>query len=380
VRVGILHSQTGVMASAERPLIDAALFAIEEINARGGAAGRRIEAVVADGRSDPAHSAAEAERLITVEGVKAIFGCWTSPCRKAVKAVVEKHDHLLVYPLQYEGLEASPNILYTGLVPNQQMIPAVAWAAPRIGRRVYLLGSDYGFPRLANRILCEYAGALGIEVVGERYIPLEAADVAPALEEIARLKPDLVVNSVNGEANFAFFSALERSRQQVGAASPRVLSLSLSESEVAARPAGMPGHFLAWSYFQAIDTPENARFLAAFRKRFGPDRAVSDPMESTWAGLNLWARAADEAGDVDAAAVNRLLPLQSLAAPHGALAVDRRTRHVSRAVRVGEIAAEGRVRVVWTSEVPLRPAPYPLLYPVSEWRRIADAAVGGEAK
>jgi urea transport system substrate-binding protein len=123
IRIGVLHSLTGTLAVSERPLVDAVQMAVAEINARGGVLGRPLEMVVADGRSDAAVFAREAERLITQEKVSVLFGCWTSASRKAVKPVVEQYRHLLFYPVQYEGLEQSPSIIYTGSAPNQQIIP-----------------------------------------------------------------------------------------------------------------------------------------------------------------------------------------------------------------------------------------------------------------
>jgi urea transport system substrate-binding protein len=167
IRVGILHSMTGTLAISARPVVDATLLAIEEINAQGGLLGRQLEPVIADGRSDSDQFAAEAERLITKENVSVIFGCWTSSSRKAVGPVFEKHNHLLFYPVQYEGLEQSPNIVYNGATPNQQVMPAVSYALANFGPRVFLVGSDYVFPRTANAIIRDQVAALGGEILGE---------------------------------------------------------------------------------------------------------------------------------------------------------------------------------------------------------------------
>ena len=150
IKIGVLHSLTGTMAMSEMPLVDALRLAVEEANQSGGVNGRQIEMIVADCRSDAAYCAQQAEKLITQDGVQALFGCWTSACRKAVKTVVEKHHHLLFYPLQYEGLEQSPDIIYTGAAPNQQVIPMALWALQHKGKRFYLIGSDYIFraPRI----------------------------------------------------------------------------------------------------------------------------------------------------------------------------------------------------------------------------------------
>ena len=146
VKVGVLHSLTGTMAISEKAVVDATLLAIKEINAKGGVLGRMIEPVVVDGGSDWPKFAREARKLITDEKVSVVFGCWTSASRKTVKPIFEEHNHLLFYPVQYEGLEQSPNIIYTGAAPNQLIIPAVKGSLDNLGKRVFLVGSDYVFP------------------------------------------------------------------------------------------------------------------------------------------------------------------------------------------------------------------------------------------
>jgi hypothetical protein len=131
--VGVLHSFSGTMVLSEAPVADATLLAIEEINHRGGIRGRKVEALVCDCRSDEPTFAREAERLITQEKVAALFGCWTSASRKEVLPILARHEHLLVYPVRYEGLEQSPHVVYTGATPNQQMLPAVRWPSACCG-------------------------------------------------------------------------------------------------------------------------------------------------------------------------------------------------------------------------------------------------------
>ena len=128
VKVGLLHSLTGAMALSEIPVRDAELLAVEEINKAGGVLGRQIKVVQEDGKSNPVKFGEKAKKLLTEDKVATIFGCWTSDSRKAVKPIVEEYYSLLWYPVQYEGMEASPNIMYTGASPNQQFVPATTGA------------------------------------------------------------------------------------------------------------------------------------------------------------------------------------------------------------------------------------------------------------
>lgn len=366
LHVGVLHSQEGTMAISETAVLQSTLMAIEEINRTGGLLGRRLEPVIADGKSDPAHFAKEAERLITQEKVGVVFGCWTSASRKSVKPVFEKHQHLLFYPVQYEGLEQSPNIIYTGAAPNQQVMPAVSYCLEKLGRRVFLVGSDYVFPRTANAIIKDQVRALGGEVVGERYLPLGGTRAESLVAEIVAAKPDVILNTINGDSNVAFFRAL----RAAGVTPEKIPTVSFSISETELQhldPRSMAGDYAAWNYFQSLDTPENKRFVEAFRKTAGPQAVTSDPVEAAYFGVHLWAQAVREAGTADPAAVRRAIRGQGFAAPEGLVYVDGDTQHTWKTVRIGRIREDGQFDIVWASRKPVRPLPFPIFRTRREW-------------
>lgn len=374
IHIGVLHSLSGTMAVSERPLVDAVRLAVEEINAAGGLLGRPVEMVVVDGRSDDGVFAAEAERLIVSDKVSALFACWTSTCRKAVKPVVEKHRHLMFYPLQYEGLEQSPAIYYTGSAPNQQIIPGTRWAMDALGKRVYLLGSDYLFPRAANLIIRDLVKADRGVVLAERYRPLGAIDFSAVIAEIRALKPDVVLNTVNGDSNTHFFRALHEA--SLGAIP--VVSFSLAEEGLKAigPEAFHPKHYAVWSYFQSLPGDANRRFVAAFQQRYGAGRVTSDPIEAVYVGVRLWAHAVRDAGTDEPEQVNRAMLQQSTDAPSGITAVDRGTRHLWKQVRIGKARTDGQFELVWNSGDALRPDPFPDYRSQFEWQRLATERFG----
>jgi urea transport system substrate-binding protein len=374
IRIGVLHSLSGTMAGNEHPLVDAVRLAVEEINAAGGLLGRPVEMVVADGRSDGGVFAAEAERLIASEKVSALFACWTSVCRKAVKPVVEKHRHLMFYPLQYEGLEQSPVIYYTGSTPNQQIIPGTRWALDTLGKRAYLLGSDYLFPRAANFIIRDLVKANHGTVLAERYRPLGTADFSAAIAEIRVLKPDVVLNTVNGDSNTHLFRALHAA--DLGAIP--VVSFSVAEEGLRAiGPAAFhPNHYAVWSYFQSLPGEGNRRFVAAYQQRYGANRVTNDPIEAAYVGVRLWAQAVRDAGTDAPNPVNRALLQQSMAAPSGIAAVDRGTRHLWKPVHIGKARADGQFELVWDSGISIRPDPFPDYRSQREWQRLAAEQFG----
>lgn len=380
IKIGVLHSLTGTMASSETPLVDALRLAVEEANQSGGVNGVQIEMIVSDCRSDDAYCAQQAEQLITQDGVQALFGCWTSTCRKAVKTVVEKHHHLLFYPLQYEGLEQSPDIIYTGAVPNQQIIPMVSWAMQQRGKRVFMIGSDYVFPRTANQIVKKLLIAQGGELLAERYVALGEQNLDAIVHEIAIQHPDFVLNTLNGDSNLYFFSALRKAG--ILAKDTPVFSTSIAEVELAAmsqalaemEPELMAGQYVAWNYFQSIASDENRAFVERFRSRFGQQRVLDDPMEASYIGVQLWVNALRSAGTPDIAVVKTILAQQTLTAPEGIVAVDAGTRHLWKPVRIGKARADGQFEIVWQSGRSMAPAPFPFFIPHAEQSAMAGGA------
>jgi len=369
IKVGVLHSLSGTMAGSETVVVDAVLFAIEEVNRAGGVLGRPVKAVVADGRSDWPTFAREAERLITQEQVVTVFGCWTSGSRKTVKPIFEQHDHLLIYPVQYEGVESSPCIIYMGAAPNQQIIPAVEWAVKSQNkRRFFLVGSDYVFPRMANEVIKDQLKKLGVELVGEQYVPLGSANVASAVAAIAQTRPDLVLNTINGDTNTAFFRALRAAG--IKPSQVPTLSFSVGEQEIRSLAAAdTVGDYAAWTYFQSVATPENADFVARFRDKY-PQRSVTDPMEAAYVGVKVWAQAVNESHSLDPKTIRRAMLNQRWKAPEGEVRIDADTQHCFKTPRIGRIQADGQFEIVWTAPEPVRPEPFPPTRTAAEWRAL----------
>jgi len=368
IKVGILHSLTGTMAISEKSVVDATQFAIDEINASGGLLGRQLEAVVIDGKSDWPNFAAGAETLIKQEKVSVIFGCWTSASRKEVKPVVEEYDHLLFYPVQYEGLEQSPNIIYTGATPNQQILPAVKWSTDYLGKRVYLAASDYVFPRAANTLIKKQLTALGAEIVGEYYLPLGSRAVEELVDDIAANEADVILNTINGDSNLDFFEQL----YSRGIETP-VMSFSIAENELQQMDLEViVGHYSAWNYFQSLDTPENQRFVAKLKNRYGANYTTNASMEAAYTGVHLWAKAVTHANTVDTSTVRQTLKGESYLAPEGKVTISALNNHLWKPLHIGQVEADGQFKIIWSQTEPIRPLPYPSYRTQQSWQRYLD--------
>ena len=261
IKVGILHSLSGTMAISETTLKDVMLMLIEEQNKKGGLLGKKLEAVVVDPASDWPLFAEKARELITVNGVAAVFGCWTSVSRKSVLPVFEELNSLLFYPVQYEGEESSKNVFYTGAAPNQQAIPAVDYLMNDEGvERWVLAGTDYVYPRTTNKILEAYLASKGVaaEDIMINYTPFGHSDWQTIVSDIKAFgsagKKTAVVSTINGDANVPFYKEL--GNQGVSAEDIPVVAFSVGEEELAGiDTAPLVGHLAAWNYFMSVDVP-----------------------------------------------------------------------------------------------------------------------------
>jgi urea transport system substrate-binding protein len=358
IKVGILHSLSGTMAISETTVVDAEKLAIKEINASGGVLGKQIEAVIEDGASDWPTFNEKAVKLIDQDKVTVIFGCWTSASRKAVKDTFESKDHMLWYPVQYEGQECSKNIFYTGAAPNQQIEPAVQWLLDNKGKKFFLVGSDYVFPRTANTIIKEQLKALGGETVGEDYLPLGNTEVTPIITKIKAALPDggVIFNSLNGDSNVAFFKQLQGAG--LGPDKYPVMSVSVAEEEV--RQIGkefLIGHYAAWNYFQTVETPANKTWVDAFKAEYGADRVTNDPMEAAYIMVYLWKQAVEAAGATDIAKVRDAAYGQKFDAPEGLVTMNP-NHHLSKTVRIGQVREDGLFDIVFETPGPVDPIPW----------------------
>ncbi|MEU7693037.1 urea ABC transporter substrate-binding protein [Microbispora hainanensis] len=362
IKVGILHSLSGTMAISEVTVRDAELLAIEEINAAGGVLGKKLEPVVEDGASDWPTFAEKATKLIAQDKVATVFGGWTSASRKAMLPVFEKRKALLWYPVQYEGLESSPYIFYTGATTNQQIVPGLDYLKQEGKKKLFLVGSDYVFPRTANKIIKAYAAANGMEILGEEYTPLGHTEYSTLVNKITEAKPDAVFNTLNGDSNVAFFKQLKSTG--ITAEQMPVMSVSVAEEEVKGIGVdNVAGQLVAWNYYQTTDTPENQKFVAAFKAKYGADKVTSDPMEAGYNAVYLWAEAVKKAGSTDVEAVKKAAGGVSLDRPEGKVTIDGDNQHVYKTARIGVVQPDGQIKEVWNSGEPIKPDPYLKTYP-----------------
>ncbi|WP_017301261.1 transporter substrate-binding protein [Nodosilinea nodulosa] len=355
IRVGLLHSLTGTMALSEAPLVDAALMAIAEINQAGGVLGRPLEPIVRDGASNPQQFAAMAQTLLAVDQVATVFGCWTSLSRKVIVPIFEAHRVLLWYPVQYEGLEQSPWVFYSGSCPNQQVEPALEWLLAQGKQRIYLLGADYVFPRVTNKILKGQLRHRHGDLAGEAYVPLGTTEFKAVIQDLLRLQPDAVFSTVNGDSNLALY----RQFQEAGLTPSQmpIMAMSMAEAELQRIGSAAAGHYACRSYFQSLDTPANQRFVANFKQRYGANRVTSSPIQTAYTQVYLWRQAVERAQTVSSEAVRAAAYGQCWDSPSGEVCCEP-NHHLQKDCYIGQAQADGQFCIVSSSPGPIHPLPW----------------------
>ncbi len=373
IKVGVLHSLSGTMAISETVLKDTVLMAIDEINAKGGVLGKKLEPVVVDPASNWPLFAEKAKQLITQDKVVVTFGCWTSVSRKSVLPVFEELNSLLFYPVQYEGEELSKNVFYTGAAPNQQAIPAVEYLMSKDGgsaKRFVLLGTDYVYPRTTNKILRAFLKSKGVkdEDIDEKYTPFGHSDYQTIVADIKKFSAGgktAVISTINGDSNVPFYKEL--GNQGLKATDVPVVAFSVGEEElrgVDTKP--LVGHLAAWNYFMSIKNPTNDAFKkewAAYskaKKLPGADKPLTnDPMEATYIGIHMWKQAVEKAKSTDTDKVIAAMAGQTFKAPSGITSMmDPKNHHLHKSVFIGEIKADGQFNVVWKTPGPVQAKPW----------------------
>jgi branched-chain amino acid transport system substrate-binding protein len=370
VKVGVLFSETGVTSSIETTQLLGTLFAVDQINEAGGIDGREIVPVRYDPRSDPGAFASQAERLITEDGVKVIFGCYMSSARKAVIPVVERWNRLLFYSTLYEGFEFSDHLIYTGAAPNQNSVQLAEFMASTYGPRVYMVGSNYIYPYESNRIMADLVSQHPCgKKVGERYVPLDATEAyfVEVVADISNVQPDFIFSTVVGNATQNFYKAYAKAG--LDPAKLPIASLTTTEAEIAQMGADVAaGHFTSAPYFQSIDTPGNRSCLAQFRQRYGDSVVPNACWEAAYFQVHLFANAMRASGSDDIDALMPHLLGVDVDAPQGRVRIEPSNHHAYLYPRIGQANADGQFTIRRETRTAVYPDPYLVTHALGDSR------------
>lgn len=352
MKVGLLFSFTGTTSITEKGQYDAACFAIHQFQRQG----HTIEVIAKDICSDPHRAALEAEALAR-QGVKVFIGCYTSACRKAVLPILEKYNCLLVYPTLYEGQEDHPNVFYTGEVPNQQVHTLIDYLMSQYGKRIYLIGNDYIYPRETNSQVISYVTEKKGEIVAEEYVPFGHREFHRIIQDIILKKPDAIFSTLVGQSVPSFYKTYKQ--MGLDAESLPIFSPITKETEIAAMgPEVGAGHYSSASYFQSLKNALNKKFVKNFGEFFNENKSISSVMFNTYLGAEIVLNAIINTKSSDLAKIFQYISGRKIETACGKLRIDTEKRHLSRPVKIGKALSNGQFEIVWDSANNINPRPY----------------------
>lgn len=357
IKLGVLFSLSGVLSIAETSMHNAALLAIDEINRAGGVGGRKIEPVVEDYASDFSLVVQKARKLVSEDKVVATVGCYSSASRKAVLPVYEEASSVLVYPTFYEGLECSTNVIYSSLVANQHLTDATKWMVDNIGKKIYMVGSNYVGPQTYNAIVKELAEKEGAEIIADRYFPLEQTEFGSAISSIAAAKPDVIWCTLVGAGIPAFYK-----QYRAAGLDPSTLPIFsgiTTEQELAAMGGAVAeGHYFPSSYFQTMNTPDNKKFVAAYKAKFGSKEPTNMPVQASYNSVKLVADAIEKGGEATPEAILSAFPGVGSKAPGEGTVTVQANHHSTHHMYLGRANSEALYDVI-EDFGEIKPEPFP---------------------
>ncbi|MCP1200593.1 transporter substrate-binding protein [Notoacmeibacter sp. MSK16QG-6] len=360
IKVGVLFSLTGTTAIVEESLNKATLMAIDEINAAGGVNGMKLVPVVEDPASDPATFADKARKLVVGDKCVSVFGSYTSASRKAVLPVFERRNNLYWYPTLYEGRECSKNVIYTGAVPNQQQDEFIPWLIEQFGKKFFLIGSNYIYPKEENNYCKTLLEKYGAEVVNEEYVPLGHSEFSSVINKIKSTQPNVIFSTVVGDS----VVALHRQYRAAGLDPEKMPMASLTTSEVEVAAMGgeaAAGHFTSAPYFMVHESPENEKFVEAYKSRYGADAVTHFVSEPSYFQVYLFKQALEKigsAGDITPENIREAVKGQEMIAPQGNVKIDPKNLHTYLWPKIAVAKSDGQFEVLKDSSEWLEPDPY----------------------
>jgi ABC-type branched-subunit amino acid transport system substrate-binding protein len=358
-RIGVLFSQSGVMAVIEETQLRATLLAIDEINRSGGVNGRELVPVIYDPQSDAQAYALCAKRLMIEDGITMIFGCYTSSSRKAVLPVVERLNGLLWYPTLYEGFEFSSNVIYTGAAPNQNSVALASYLAQTYGPRFYFVGSDYVYPRESNRVMRELLRRRRCTVAGEAYLDLRSkrSDFGPVMRQIRNSGADVIFSTVVGYSTVYLYQAFAEAG--LDARVIPIASLTTTESEVRAMGFDVAaGHITAAPYFQSVSGERNDYFVKRYKARYGEDEPTNMCAEAAYFQVYLFSNALAQTNSLETDLIKGSVLGSDFDAPQGRISVSAATSHTDLWSRVGRVDRRGQFEIMQQSAMPVWADPF----------------------
>ncbi len=355
IKIGVLYSTTGNFSISETPMQNAARMAIDEINAAGGVKGMQLEPLYVDYGSDPAMAAEKAQQLILKDKVAAIIGTNASNTRLAVIPTIERYNGLLVYNTYYEGEKPSKNLLYTNTCPNQQVSAFAPWMVKNLGKKIYIVGSDYEFGRKSIAFAKEAIKSAGGEIIGEEYATLSETDFSSIINRIKASGADCVFSAVAGNSVVPFYK--DYSQYGMDPKKVPICGIATHEGSVKSIGKAAVGCYASFDYFNTLDTPESKAFVKKYTDLFGTTTSVTNSAEGAYHGVYILAKALEKAKNFTPAKIIEAAAGMEIQTPGGVIKMDEKNHHAWLNTYIGQVQEDLSFKIIASSDGLVAPLP-----------------------
>ena len=345
IKLGFVNMRTGFGSIHALHAYRAVKFAVDEINEEGGLLGRELILIEEDSHTEVDLGLQKLEKLIKQDKVAATVVFVFSHILHAQLEMANENQHILLGGGLNEGTFCSHYLFGTYAQPNQWIYPIIDWAASEVGKKAYLIGSDYAWGRGSLEAAKRHLPDVGVRLVGEEYYPLGTTDWAPAVQKIKNASPDWILPMVAGNDYVVFLKQFFDFglKDEITVAN----TIFNEEDSPAFPPEVREGLMTVATYFTTVKTPENRVFMNELRKRFGSDVIMTNFGEAYYDMVHMWARAVEAAGTTESEAVIKALEAQGpFVGPQGKLTIDPKTHTYIMNTYLGRVNADGTISVI----------------------------------
>jgi branched-chain amino acid transport system substrate-binding protein len=349
IRIGASLSLTGTYAKPGTYQREGYDVCAEEVNAKGGLLGRKVEFVLYDDQSMPATGVKLYEKLITEDKVDAVMGPYSSPITEAVANVSEKYKKVLVSPMAATTsiFRKGRKYIFMVLSPAEVYLEGLVDMAARRGlKTVAIINEDTLFAKASASGVAELAKKKGLQVVLQEAYPKGNTDFSALLVKIKAVNPDVVAAGTY----FDDAVAITRQMKELGV-NPKMFGLTVGGDlpefyDLLKQNAEYIYGATQWD--ESLPYPGQKEFFAGYKKRFKGEPAYFTA--AGYAGCHLYVEAARRAGTLDADKVrDELLKLKTRTA-FGEYAVDPDGFQVAHKMAMHQWQ-DGKRVIVWPDEL-----------------------------
>ena len=339
IKLGVLEDQSGDFALATIGKVHGIQLAADEINAKGGIAGRKLELVTYDTQSDNTRYQEFMRRVLQRDKADVVFAGFSSASREAYRPIVDQLDGFVFYNNQYEGGVCDAHMIVTGAVPEQQFSTLIPWMMERFGKRVYTIAADYNFGQISAEWVRNIVKEKGGEMVGEEFIPLGVSQFSQTIQNIQRAKPDILMTLLVGTAQASYYEQAS----SAGLRLPMGSSVNVGQGyeHKRFRPPSLANMYVTVNYIEEIDTPASRDFVARWRAKFPSEPYINQEAENSYHAVYLYKQMVERATSTKRADILKVIAQGNVCvdAPEGKVCIDPKSQHASHTIylaRVGD--------------------------------------------